>query len=368
MLKQVEDPQAVQADNTRAGEQPAVAITGLATAVPEHRIAQDLAQTLAERIFTPRYPDFLRLSPAFANTGIEHRYSVCPTDWFLEERSWPERGKVYVEGAVTLYKDAAAKALASSGNSPSDIDILVTVSSTGIATPTLEARALSDLGFRADVRRVPVFGLGCAGGVTGLSIAERLARAEPGAKVLLVCLELCTLSFRSDRLRKADIIAAALFGDGAAAVCLCAGAPGPRIIASAEHTWPDTLNMMGWDVDDVGFGVIFDRSIPAFVHEELAAALDTCLKAMDVAPETIARLVCHPGGAKVLDAIETAMELETGTLDIERSVLRDFGNMSAPTVLFVLERVLDSGISGNLALSALGPGFTLSTLMLSHDG
>ena len=347
-----------------------VGLSSIALATPPHEIPQDLAQTLAGRIFGDRYPDFARLSKTFDNSGIETRYSVCPPDWFLSERRWPERNQTYLTGAVALYEQAARKALDASGCGAADIDCLVTVSSTGIATPTIEARVLAELGFRQDVKRVPVFGLGCAGGVTGLSIAARLARSEPGSRVLLVCLELCTLSFRADRLSKADIIAAALFGDGAAAVCLSTNdaAGHPHILDYAEHSWPDTLNIMGWDADDLGLGVIFDRSIPAFLTEHLPAALDACLNVMASDRVMVDRFVCHPGGAKVVEAIEASLGLPDGSLDIERDVLRAYGNMSAPTVLFVLERVLRGGAEGTLVLSALGPGFTLSTLTMHRDG
>lgn len=369
MLKRVQERQEVPDCKADQHELAGVTIDSIASSVPRHRIGQDLARSLAERIFGQRYPDFCRLAGTFENAGIESRYSVCPSDWFMEERSWPERAECYLRGAVSLYRDVAGKALLASGHDASEIDFLVTVSSTGVATPTLEARILAEMGFRPDVKRVPLFGLGCAGGVSGLSIATRLARSEPGSKVLFVCLELCTLSFRSDRLRKADIIAAALFGDGAAAACLSADSGSAcQIFASAEYTWPDTLDIMGWDVDDVGLGVIFDRSIPAFVAENLPPALNGCLDAMGADRSAVARFVCHPGGAKVVDAIETSMNLEPGCLDVERDVLRDFGNMSAPTVLFVLERVLRSGVSGDLVLTALGPGFTLSTLIVRCDG
>jgi alkylresorcinol/alkylpyrone synthase len=210
---------------------------------------------------------------------------------------------------------------------------------------------------------VPVFGLGCAGGVSGLSVAARLARAEPGEVVLLVVVELCTLAFRSDRSDKADVISSALFGDGAAAVVLRAEreeAP-LRIGATAEHTWPGTLDIMGWSVDPIGFGVVLSRSLPRFVEQRLAAPARRFVKAAKIdAP----RFICHPGGAKVLDAIESALELQTGTLRDEREVLRGHGNMSAPSVLFVLERALKRGLRGTAVLSALGPGFTASFLAL----
>lgn len=340
-----------------------VRLLGLGTHLPPHRLPQDLVRINARRILGPRYPDFERLTKSFENAGIESRYSVVPFDWFEQKQDWPSRTKAFLKGGLDLFVGAAEKALHAAGLAAEDIDTLVTVSSTGIATPTLEARAMQRMAFRPDVHRVPVFGLGCAGGVTGLSLAARLAAAAPDSKVLFVCLEACTLSFRDDRMQKADIIATVLFGDGAAAACLSTDGEGIGAIGTgAEYTWPDSLNIMGWDVDERGFGVIFDRSIPEFVRAELAGAVNHGLGNIGMARAEINRLVCHPGGAKVVEAIETALDLVPESLGAEREVLRDFGNMSAPTVLFVLERVLAEGARGQMVLTALGPGFTASLL------
>jgi alkylresorcinol/alkylpyrone synthase len=179
----------------------------------------------------------------------------------------------------------------------------------------------------------------------------------------VVVVELCTLAFRNDRSTKADVISSALFGDGAAAAVLRAerGDAPLQIGASADHTWPGTLDIMGWSIDPVGFGVVLSRSLPRFVRERLAAPARRFVKAARIeAPQYI----CHPGGAKVLDAIETALELQKGTLRDEREVLRGHGNMSAPSVLFVLEHALKRGLRGSAVLSALGPGFTASFLAL----
>jgi alkylresorcinol/alkylpyrone synthase len=342
-------------------------LLGLATAVPPHRLPQNDVRLAAGRILGSRFADFERLAGSFANSGIANRYSVVPFEWFETEKDWPDRTGAYLEGAVALFVTAAERALANAGLAAEDIDIIVTVSSTGISTPTLEARAMRRMGFRADVQRVPVFGLGCAGGVTGLSLAARLAAAAPGSKVLFVCVEACTLAFRSNRLEKADIIATILFGDGAAAAVLSTGEEGPEFGAGAEHTWPDTLRIMGWEVERDGFGVVFDRSIPDFIKENFARAVDGMLQAMDRSREHVRRLICHPGGAKVVDAIEAALHLDQGTLDHERDVLRDYGNMSAPTVLFVLERLLAANPQGEMILAALGPGFTASLLPIRFN-
>ena len=346
-----------------------VRLRGLGTAVPNHLLPQDLVQQSAKRILGAHYPDFDRLSKTFSTSGVKQRYSVVPFEWFEESKNWPERADAYLKGATQLFIDATDKALDESGMSAEEIDVIVTVSSTGIATPTLEARAMEELGFRRDVKRVPVFGLGCAGGVSGLSIATQLAKGMAGANVLMVAVETCSLSFRSDRMQKADIIATVLFGDGAAAAILSSGqGDGPILGAGAEYTWPDTLSIMGWDVDEQGFGVVFDRSIPAFALKHFREAMEAGFKAGQLKETDVTRLICHPGGAKVVEAIEHSMNLDEGTLGHERDVLRDFGNMSAPTALFVLDRVMRDKPEGQMMLAALGPGFTASTLPILFEG
>jgi alkylresorcinol/alkylpyrone synthase len=346
-----------------------VSILALATAVPPHLLEQSQVAERMQGVFARLFSRYPGLADVFTNAGIERRYSVRPLEWFDAPHDWSERTAAYLDGADALFVEATETALARAGISARDVDVIVTVSSTGIATPSLEARVGRRLGFRPDVSRVPVFGLGCAGGVSGLAIGSRLARANPGDVVLVVIIELCTLAFRRDRGNKADVIATALFGDGAAAVLLRAGGEPSRlrIETAREHTWPGTLDVMGWSVDPIGFGVVLSRSLPRFVEERLAVPARRFLK--DAGLNGVTRFICHPGGAKVLAAVEAALELDAGTLADEREVLRDFGNMSAPTVLFVLERALARGLSGPAVLSALGPGFTASFLAVeAGDG
>lgn len=344
--------------------QPPVSLLALATAVPPHRLEQSAVADFARRIYARSFTRYPKLADVFINAGIEQRYSVRPIEWFMAPHGWSERNDAYLDGAGALFIEAARSALARAGLSARDVDVIVTVSSTGIATPSLEARVGGELGFRPAAARVPVFGLGCAGGVSGLSIGARLARAEPGEIVLVVVVELCTLAFRSDRGAKADVISSALFGDGAAATVLRAernSEARPHIGATAEHTWPGTLDIMGWTIDPAGFGVVLARSLPRFLERRLAAPARRFVRDAKIdAPQ----FICHPGGAKVLDAVETALDLQKGTLRDEREVLRGHGNMSAPSVLFVLERALERGLRGQAVLAALGPGFTASFLAL----
>ncbi|MDZ4791479.1 MAG: type III polyketide synthase [Hyphomicrobiales bacterium] len=344
-----------------------VKLVSIASAVPPHEMKQRDVAAAAHESFASRYPDFERLARVFESSGINRRYAVKPIEWYFQPLGWPERSAAYLEGACDLFINAAAKALDAAGLHASDVDCVVTISSTGIATPSLDALVSERLGFRTDIERVPVFGLGCAGGVSGFSIASRMAASHPGSTVLLVAVEVCSLAFRLDLLTKANIVATALFGDGAAACVLKAGPGGiASVEMSGQHMWPDTLNIMGWNVDPQGFGVIFDRAIPPFAAERIEPAMAQIVQRANLQLSDIDRFTCHPGGKKVIEALESALSLGQGALDHERSVLADYGNMSAPTVLFVLERSITAGLPSRTLLSAMGPGFTVSCVSLQQ--
>ena len=341
-------------------------LLSLATAVPPGTIEQDEAKERARRAFGGNKAIFDRLSGVFDNAGIATRHIVAPAQWYEDAHGWRDRNDLYLAASEQLFLDAASAAIQQAGLTPDAIDGVVTVSTTGIATPSLEARAGPRLGLRPNVRRVPVFGLGCAGGVNGLASAARLAAGEPGTRWLFVTVETCSISIRLDSDDPAAVVATALFGDGAAAaVVQCGGEDALLTIAGgAEKLWPDTQRIMGWDVEDPGLAVVFDRAIPPFIEEQLEAAIEEILRAVGCPRDAIARFCCHPGGVKVIDAIEKALGLTPGVLDAERDVLRDFGNMSAPTVLFVLERLLDRGLPKTMLMAAFGPGFTCGGLLL----
>lgn len=342
-----------------------VKLISIGTAVPPHVIDQHDAAVASHSAFASRYSDFDRLSKVFESAGIKRRYGVRPIEWYLKTSGWQERNAAYIDGASALFIDAAGKALEAAGLSASQVDVVVTVSSTGIATPGLDARVSGTLGFREDIVRVPVFGLGCAGGVSGFAIAANMASSRPGCIVLMVAVETCTLAFRMDKLTKANIVATALFGDGAAACVLSAISEGvAEVEMSGQHTWPDTLDIMGWSVDPEGLGVIFDRAIPPFAEANIRPAITTILSRSGLSLTDIDRFACHPGGAKVIDALESALDLGQGTLNHEREVLSDYGNMSAPTALFVLDRLVRTGLPSRTLLTAMGPGFTASCVSL----
>ncbi|MEO7634840.1 MAG: type III polyketide synthase [Sphingomicrobium sp.] len=338
----------------------------MATAVPPYVIEQHQAKAIGRRAFGGRAALFERLSGVFDNAAIARRYLVAPPIWYESGHGWAETNQVYLAAAEALFEQAARAAIAKAGLTAADIDGVVTVSTTGIATPSLEARVGPRLGLRSDVRRVPVFGLGCAGGVSGLALAGRLAAAAPGTNWLFVTVETCSISIRLDSDDPAAIVATALFGDGAAAAVVRAGDSGglARLTGSAEKLWPDTLGIMGWRVEDPGLGVVFDRAIPPFIEANLAPAIDEMCRPLGLTRAAIDRFCCHPGGVKVIDAIETALELGQGTLHLEREILRDYGNMSAPTALFVLDRLLAEGLPERTMLTAFGPGFTCAGLLL----
>jgi len=318
-------------------------------------------------MFRGRETLFDRLSGVFDNALIERRQTVAPIDWYREQHGWADRNALYVEASEAMFVDAAIRAIAGAGLRPDEIDGLLFVSTTGISTPSIDARVAPGLGLRPDVRRLPMFGLGCAGGVTGIATAARLASAEPGSNWLFVTVETCSISIRLDRDDPAAIVATALFGDGAAAaVVSTAGDAIATITGTGEKLWPDTLGIMGWRVEDPGLGVIFDRAIPPFVTSELAGAIDGILARLSLTRADIDRFCCHPGGAKVVDAIEQALALGGGTLDLERQILREHGNMSAPTVLFVLAALVERGLPERVMMTAFGPGFTCAGLVLER--
>jgi alkylresorcinol/alkylpyrone synthase len=341
-------------------------LAALATAVPPFAIGQDGVTALMRRLFAGS-ARFERLAPVFANSGIVRRYSAVPPDWFEQPHSWPERNGAYVAGALDLLETVAGRLLDRAEASIDEVGAVVTVSTTGIATPSLDALLIERLRLPRDVQRLPIFGLGCAGGAIGLGKAAALARSIPDRAVLFLVVELCTLAFHRDD-GNSDIVAAALFGDGAAGALLRCRGEGPAVIAGGEHTWPASLDVMGWDIVEEGFKAIFSRDIPALVTEGLGAAARGFLARHGLEPGDIDRFVCHPGGPKVIAACEAALGIEADSLRDARAVLREFGNMSAPSVLFVLERMMGAGGDWRRALvTALGPGFTAGFTLLSRE-
>jgi alkylresorcinol/alkylpyrone synthase len=333
------------------------------SAVPAFIIDQSDAAAHARALFAGRR-DIERMMPIFVNTGIERRYSCVPIEWYLQPHGWKDRTELFVSNAVDLLEKVADKLLDEAGLTRDEIDAIVVASTTGIATPSLDALIVERMQLRRDIKRLPIFGLGCAGGVIGLSRAADMARANPGSRVMFLVVELCALTFRKDDLTKSNVVAAALFGDGAAGAILSTAGKGPAFGASGEHTWSDSLDIMGWDVQDDGLKAIFSQSIPNLVGNEFRKVLHAFLQKNDLKLADVEAFACHPGGAKVLDALEEAFGLANGALADSRSVLRDYGNMSAVTAIVVLERMNLRVNPRRTLMSALGPGFSTAFLML----
>jgi alkylresorcinol/alkylpyrone synthase len=339
-------------------------IRALATAVPQHVMTQSDALHLGQSMFAEHFQNFGRFAEAYSNAGIEKRHICVPLEWLFEDHGWKERSDLYLEAAVNLAEEATRNCLARSGLTLDQIDGIVTVSSTGFATPSLDAHLCERLDLRRDIKRLPVFGLGCAGGVTGLARAAELAKSTPGSNWLLVVVELCSLTFRAHDKKKANIIATALFGDGAAAAIVGTDGPGPAIVASGEHIWPASLRVMGWDIEDDGFGVLFSRDIPTIVRNELMDPLNSFLAQHNKTITDLDNFLFHPGGAKVLDALDEKIHPPAPGFTHARNVMKKFGNMSAPTALFVFDEAISHGPLSNALMGALGPGFSASFVLL----
>lgn len=337
-------------------------LAALATAVPDHVITQAEAREGARRIFAARPELFDRMAPVYESAGIETRRSVVPLDWYFAPHDWRDRSTVFVDAALDLIETAARRCLDQAGIGAGSVDAIVTICSTGIATPSLDARLMERLPFRPDTVRLPIFGLGCAGGVLGLARATALSRAL-GGTVLLLVVELCGTTFRRDDLTKSNVVATALFGDGAAAVLIRPDDGVPALGPTGEHRWPGTLDVMGWSVEADGLGVIFSRDIPTLVRQDLRPAAEAFLERHGLGLDRIDGFVFHPGGTKVVEALRDAFGLPDAALAPERAVLRRYGNMSAATLLFVLEEKRRD-LAGRCLLTAMGPGFTAGFAVL----
>jgi alkylresorcinol/alkylpyrone synthase len=335
-------------------------ILSAATAVPPHRIEQGDTKEFARHLFAGRVRDLDRLLPVFDNGQIEARHSCQPLEWYGQKSSFPERNALYVEHALELSEKAARRCLDRAGVEPEEVGALFFVSTTGICTPSLDAKLLFRLGLSPNLKRIPVWGLGCAGGAAGVARAADYARTYPRELALLIAVELCSLTFRVGDISKSTLVAASLFADGAAAVVLGRG-EGPEILGSHSTTWPGTEDVMGWDLTESGLKVRFAKSVPQIVRTRTRTTVEEACKKHGIVLEDLRHLVVHPGGAKVLEAYEEALGLGPGSLGFPREILREYGNMSSASVLFVLERFLESypAESGEYgAISALGPGFS----------
>jgi alkylresorcinol/alkylpyrone synthase len=336
-----------------------VEVLSLATANPSFRLTQAEAAARAKTL----YPHLKRLWPLYENTGIELRYNCEPIEWYLSPHSWEERTASFHRHALDLLEQVTIEATAAAGVTLGAIDMIVTNTVTGLSIPSLDAKLVNRLKLAPTVERLPMFGLGCGAGVAGLARAARLAQAnDDGAHVLFLTVDLCSLCMRTNDPSPAMFVSSALFGDGAAGILLhnirSGARAGPRILASGEWCWRGTEHIMGWDIKDDGFGIVLSPELPALMSEALAPALQNFLDRNGFRFSDFNGFLFHPGGRKLLETMEQALGLTRNQLDHSWAVLRDYGNMSSATVLFVLERALKAGARGPHLLAAFGPGFS----------
>lgn len=345
-------------------------IRSVATAIPPTRVDQEQAADFARRRFAASMPDLERLLPLFDNAGIRTRYFAAPREWFEDEHDLAEKSAVYAREATRLSASAAESALVRADLDPADIDYIIYVNTTGLATPSIDARLINVLGLRRNVRRTPIWGLGCAGGAAALSHAHHYALAHPGARVLVVTTELCGLTFLPHDASKSNLVATALFADGAAAAVVCGDdeeGPGLGIVDTRSRFYPDSLDVMGWTVLQDGLQVVFAQRIPEIVEQTAQEDVGSFLGDHGLVPADIGAWLLHPGGVRVLQAYADALSLAPGQLELSAGVLRDYGNMSSATVMYVLERYLakhGTGRGGHGLVSALGPGFCSESLLV----
>lgn len=347
-------------------------ILSIATANPPHRVGQPEVRDLV-RVMFDRLSGLGRLITVFENTGIESRHIAAPLEWFTEPHSFAEKNQLWFETALDLCEKVCRKALQQANIAPNKVGAVVLVTTTGIATPSLEAHLVQRLGLPLSAVRLPIWGLGCAGGAAGLARAAELAQNRPDRYVLMVAVELCSLTFVPGDLSKSNLVATSLFADGAAAVVLgisdrSSDWAGPSVLGGFSRLLPESYEVMGWDVIPEGLQVRFAQSIPALVEGELGNLIRDGLASYGLSVLDIDIWTLHPGGAKVLAAYRNGMGVDEKSLEASFCVLKKFGNMSSPTVLFVLARQMyqlerpQPGSKG--VLLALGPGFSAEGVVL----
>jgi alkylresorcinol/alkylpyrone synthase len=303
--------------------------------------------------------------------GVEGRYFALPLGDYVTKRSFAARNDAWIEAALRIAERAANDALERAGLGPKDVDHVFFVTVTGIATPSIDARLVNRLGLRSNVKRTPMFGLGCVAGAAGTARASDYLRAFPDEVALLVAVELCSLTFQLDDFSTANVLASGLFGDGGAAAVLTGGARagdrGPRVVATRSIFYPETEEVMGWKIVDSGFKLFLTNAVPRIARDHMRGDVDAFLAEHGLARKDIAHWVAHTGGPRILEAFEQSLELAPGALSSSWSSLRRFGNLSSASVLFVLGDFLSSGEvePGDYGLLfAMGPGFCSELVLL----
>lgn len=345
-------------------------IAGVASAYPKHYYSQDilinaLKLRWGNRLAHPQMLDRLR-----TRAGVDGRHLALPMDAYDRIGGWGDANTAWIECAQDLGKQALCRALSRAGLAARDIHSLFTVSITGIANPSLDARLVNRMGLSPHVKRVPVFGLGCVAGAAGIARAADYVKAYPGQVAALLSVELCSLTLMMKDLSVANVISSVLFGDGAAAVLVTGDdleADGPEVVATRSVFYPDSEYVMGWDICNDGFKIVLSADVPLMVERHLASDVKCFLADHDLTKSQIGSWILHTGGPKVLEATSAALELPEGALDASWQCLRKTGNLSSASVLAVLEEVMlhrrpEPGTWSLLA--AMGPGFCSELVLL----
>ncbi|WP_411075626.1 type III polyketide synthase [Streptomyces sp. cmx-4-7] len=351
----------------------AATVAAVHTALPPHRYAQEeLTEPIGDLCLAPG-ADRALLRRLHASTGVRARHLALPIERYAGLGDFGRSNDAWIAAGLDLGEEAVAGALRGAGLEPADVDLLVCNSVTGVATPSLDARLAGRLGLRPDVKRLPVFGLGCVAGAAGLARLHDYLRGHPDDTAVLLTVELCSLTLQRRDDSRANLVAGALFGDGAAALVARGraaaegGGSGPAVIATRSHLYPATGHLMGWDIGAGGFRVVIDAGIPRTVREHLGRPLRAFLAEHGLTTDDIGTWVCHPGGPKVLSAVTDVLGLPDDALDGARRSLAAVGNLSSASVLHVLQghcgsRRPEPGTWG--LLMAMGPGFCSEFVLL----
>ncbi|GIN70109.1 putative chalcone synthase [Bacillus sp. J14TS2] len=357
-------------------------IISVGTATPEFVVHQEETMQLAKRLFSDSMKEVDRLLKVFKNGEIKKRHFVKPLDWYTEPHSFSEKNNVFIESAVglclTAIRDCFAQAKTKREIGYDEIDAIFLINTTGLSTPSLDARIINQLPFSSQTKRIPIWGLGCGGGASGLSRAHEYCLAYPKAKVLVVGVELCSLTFQLNDRSKSNFIGTSLFSDGAAAVLIggedvpyneLVDRSLPAILETQSTIMKDSLDVMGWQFEDDGFYVVFSKDIPTLVRNWLQPVMLQFLEQNNLNEAEIAHFIAHPGGKKVIKAYEEALQLPESKTAQSLEILKEYGNMSSVTVFFVLERFMNQSISSGDygVIAALGPGFSSELLLLRWE-
>ncbi|MDQ0337777.1 alkylresorcinol/alkylpyrone synthase [Caldalkalibacillus uzonensis] len=348
---------------------------------PPYRVSQEEVINTVKELFDKDYADLERYLKVFENSHIQERYFSVPLEWFKQERSFQEKNDRYISEALRLGVEVVEQCLTDRrflkrNVTVDEIDAILFISSSGLSTPTIEARMMNRLPFSPYTVRLPIWGLGCAGGAAGLARAYDYCLAHPEQSVLVLSVELCSLTFQRRDKSKSNLVGTSLFADGTACVLVagdqsplldrCAMPTVPWIIGTQSALMPDSENVMGWDIKNEGFYVVFAKSIPLVIKDWLRPMIERFLKRYQLKLEQCQHLIVHPGGWKVLEAYSVALNFPMSKFGAAQQVLKNYGNMSSATVLFVLERILrQEPRAGDYGLiTALGPGFSSELVLV----